>query len=124
MRPTRLFTAALLVAAFGATGCSKRGESPDAKADSSPTAPAVPVVTTGESLPDDEGAVPDVTPAIARPATFADGEAAYHAGRYGDAAANFEAYIERRPDNACGHYMLGLSAWKSGDLARSEAAFE
>jgi tetratricopeptide (TPR) repeat protein len=124
MRPTRLFTATLLVVAFSAIACSKRGELPDAKAGSSPGAPVVPVATKGEPLPDDEGFVPAVAPTIAGPATFADGETAYHAGRYGDAAASFESYIERRPGNAWGHYMLGLSAWKSGDLARSEAAFE
>ena len=123
MRPTPLFTAALVVAAFAAIGCSKRG-GPEATGGSSPAVPATPVVTTGESRPADEGSVSTATTAIAGPVSFADGEAAYHSRRYDEAAAIFEAYVERRPGNAWGHYMLGLSAWKSGDLAKSESAFE
>ena len=57
-------------------------------------------------------------------ASFGDGEAAYHAKKYGEATAIFEALHRATPDNAWGHYMLGLSAWKSGDLAKSEQAFE
>jgi len=123
MRRTRLFTAALLVAALGAIGCSKRGE-PEAKGGSSPALPAKPVVTTGESRPASERSVSTVTATIAGPVSFADGETAYHSRRYDEAAAIFESYIERRPGNAWGHYMLGLSAWKGGDLAKSESAFE
>ena len=66
----------------------------------------------------------DATPKITGPVSFADGEAAYQARKYSDATAIFERYTEQRPDNAWGHYMLGLSAWKSGDLAKSEQAFE
>jgi tetratricopeptide (TPR) repeat protein len=55
--------------------------------------------------------------------SFADGEAAYRARKYSDATAIFESYTERRPANPWGHYMLGLSAWKSGDVAKSEQAF-
>jgi Flp pilus assembly protein TadD len=55
--------------------------------------------------------------------SFADGEAAYAAGRYGEAAAVFARYTEDKPDNAWGHFMFGLSAWKSGDLAGAEHAF-
>jgi superkiller protein 3 len=46
------------------------------------------------------------------------------ARKYSDATAIFEHYTGQRPRNAWGHYMLGLSAWKSGDLAKSEQAFE
>jgi tetratricopeptide (TPR) repeat protein len=56
--------------------------------------------------------------------SFGDGEAEYRARNYGEATRLFELYVVRRPDNPWGHYMLGLSAWKSGDLARSESAFE
>ena len=56
--------------------------------------------------------------------SFADGQAAYQARKYSDATAIFERYTGQRPANAWGHYMLGLSAWKSGDLAKSEQAFE
>ena len=54
--------------------------------------------------------------AVAVSARYEDGEAAYREGRYEDATAIFSAYVGRRPDNAFGHYMLGLSAWKAGSL--------
>ena len=31
--------------------------------------------------------------------------------------------VESRPENAWGHYMLGLAAWRSGDLTGAERAF-
>ena len=68
--------------------------------------------------------MPDATPTITGPVSFADGQAAYQARKYSDATAMFERYTGQRPANAWGHYMLGLSAWKSGDLAKSEQAFE
>ena len=49
---------------------------------------------------------------------------AFHRGRYDEAAGMFEAYTESNPDNAWGHYMLGLSAWKIGDHARALEAFD
>ena len=52
--------------------------------------------------------------------SFADGESAYSARKYAEAAAIFEGYVARRPNNAWGHYMVGLSALKNGDLAKSE----
>jgi tetratricopeptide (TPR) repeat protein len=128
MKPTRHVTAVLLVAAFAAVGCSKGGETSQAKAGSSDSAQAKPITRPGESLAstqtDEEGFVPDAPPPITGPASFADGEAAYQARKYSDATAIFEQYTVRRPDNAWGHYMLGLSAWKSGDLEKSEQAFE
>jgi tetratricopeptide (TPR) repeat protein len=72
---------------------------------------------------DDEGFIATATPTIAGPRSFADGEAAYRARNYSDATAIFEQYTTRRPDNAWGHFMLGLSAWKGNDLAKAEKAF-
>jgi tetratricopeptide (TPR) repeat protein len=122
MKSTRHVTAALLLAAFAAVGCSKRGEPSQAKAGTPDSAQAKPVTTPGEKQRDEEGFVPNATPKIT--GSFADGEAAYQAKKYKDAKAIFEGYTERRPGNAWGHYMLGLSSWKSGDLAKSEKAFE
>lgn len=50
-------------------------------------------------------------------------ELAYREKRYGDAKEMFSGYVANRPDNPWGHYMLGLSSWKSGDLATAESAF-
>jgi hypothetical protein len=36
----------------------------------------------------------------------------------------FQAYTESEPDNAWGRYMLGLSAWKTGDHTRALEAFD
>jgi tetratricopeptide (TPR) repeat protein len=57
------------------------------------------------------------------PASYADAEAAYQSGNYAEARRLFESYITTRPENPWGHYMLGLSTWKSGDLASAEVAF-
>jgi tetratricopeptide (TPR) repeat protein len=128
MKPTRHVTAALLLVAFAATGCSNRGETSQAKAASPNAEQPKPVATRGESLPlkpaGEEGLVSGATPKITGPVTFADGQAAYQARKYVDATAMFEHYTGQRPANPWGHYMLGLSAWKSGDLAKSEQAFE
>ena len=128
MKPTRHVTAVLLLSAFAAVGCSNRSETTQAKAASRDSEQAKPVATRGESLPlkpaGEEGLAPGATPKITGSVSFADGQAAYQARKYSDATAMFEHYTGQRPANPWGHYMLGLSAWKSGDLARSEQAFE
>jgi len=58
------------------------------------------------------------------PVSYEDAESAFKQGQYSDAAELFAAYIESKPENPWGRYMLGLSAWKAGDLARAEQAFD
>ncbi len=48
-------------------------------------------------------------------------EAAYQDRRYAEAVDLFEDYVDSRPDNPWGYYMLGLSAWKAGHLDIAEA---
>lgn len=60
---------------------------------------------------------------ISGPVTFDMADSAYRDRRYDDAAALFKTYTEGRPTNPWGFYMLGLSAWKSGDLVQAESAF-
>jgi tetratricopeptide (TPR) repeat protein len=128
MRPTRLITTMLLLVAFAAAGCSNRGETSQAKAAPQTYVLPKPVATRGEALPlkpaGEKGLVSGATSKSAGPVSFADGQAAYQARKYSDATAMFERYTGQRPANAWGHYMLGLSAWKSGDLGKSEQAFE
>ena len=124
MRPTRDITAVLLLAGFAAAGCSQRGETVEAKAGSPASAAVKPVATSGEKRSDGEAALPNATPKVTAAMSFADGQAAYQARNYSEATAIFDHYTTERPANAWGHYMLGLSAWKSGDLAKSEQAFE
>jgi tetratricopeptide (TPR) repeat protein len=58
--------------------------------------------------------------AVVTPASFGASESAYRAGKFAEAVAGFTAYTTKQPSNAWGHYMLGLSAWKSGDLTMAE----
>jgi tetratricopeptide (TPR) repeat protein len=127
MKSIQVFTAVLLVAAVGVAGCSKR-ESRKAKAAKEAAAQAEPVKAPGESPAPvrvgDEGFVPPATPSITVSSSFADGETAFQARNYKEATAIFEAYVGRKPGNGWGYYMLGLSAWKSGDFPKAEKAFE
>lgn len=54
--------------------------------------------------------------------TYADAESVFRKGRYDESAEMFGVYVKSNPSNAFGHYMLGLSAWKSGDHAGAEEA--
>jgi Tfp pilus assembly protein PilF len=56
--------------------------------------------------------------------TFASAQDAYTKHHYREATASFEDYVQEHPKNSFGYYMLGLSAWKSGDLDRAHMAFE
>jgi tetratricopeptide (TPR) repeat protein len=125
MKRTRYVTAVLLLAATGAAGCSKRGEASNATTASADSAITKPVTTPIESPVVKPNGGEELKPVVSTPVTgsFADGKAAYQAKKYGEATSIFESYIERRPGNAWGYYMLGLSAWKNGDLTKSEKAF-
>jgi len=120
MRPNGKI-AAVVVLACAVVGCSKRGDSQKTNTVKS-VQPAA--IETSAKAVDDEGFVGAPAPRITGPISFADGEAAYQSKNYGEATKLFEQYVGRRPDNPWGHYMLGLSAWKSGDLVKSESAFE
>jgi tetratricopeptide (TPR) repeat protein len=131
MRSTRQITAVLVLAACAAVGCSKRGDTSQAKPEGSPEPAQAASVTipsnAAASTPaqkDDEGFGEVVKPKTAGPVSFADGEAAYQAKNYSAATTIFESYTGQRPDNAWGHFMLGLSAWKAGDHGKAEQAFE
>ena len=125
MKPTTRATTVLLVATIAAVGCSKQGTTPKKTAGTSAPAP----ISQSEefkatnAIGEDDPAQ-DVPPKITGPVAFADGEAAFKAGKYDDAKAIFERYVEQRPKNPWGHYMLGLSAWKKGDAMGAEKAFE
>jgi tetratricopeptide (TPR) repeat protein len=60
---------------------------------------------------------------ISGPVTFEMADSAYRGRRYDDATVLFKTYTESRPSNAWGFYMLGLSAWKSGDREQAQSAF-
>src|SRR5262245_43652869 len=123
MKPSGQITATLLVATLAAVGCSKSDETSQPKASSEYSAKATPVSMTNESsVAGDKGL--NVTPKITGPVSFADGETAYKVGKFGEATQIFELYTVQKPENAWGHFMLGLSASKSGDPAKAEKAFD
>jgi tetratricopeptide (TPR) repeat protein len=110
--------AAAVVLACAVVGCNKKSDAQKKTAEPKPAA------LTQSQPADGEGFTGTPAPTITGPVSFADGEAAYQSKNYGEAVKLFEQYLTRRPDNPWGHYMLGLSAWKSGDLVKSEESFE
>jgi tetratricopeptide (TPR) repeat protein len=127
MRSTRLVNAVLLLAALGVVGCSKRDtkkmKTPnDSAATTKPV--TAPIERPAATAPTGQSSVALASLTVPISSSFEDGKVAYDAKNYKEAAAIFEAYLERKPGNAWGYYMLGLSAWKSGDFPKSEKAFE
>lgn len=107
---------ALVIAAYVFAACGDRNPE-QARA-------SEPVTSSTESVP------PVGTPTTAEPAivisgpvTFELADSAYRDRRYDDATTLFKAYTENRPSNPWGFYMLGLSAWKSGDRSEAVSAF-
>src|SRR5688572_27983212 len=108
---------AALIAAAAACGTEIK-EPKDVAVDASSSSTVATVGTTdssGGSLPTPNVVVPKVS--------LSDGELAYRDKRYAEATRLFSTYADQNPDNPWGHYMLGLSAWKSGDLDLAETAF-
>lgn len=109
--------AALLAGAVATTGCS------DGKTAASPKtperAPVAPTPTGTSFVPESP-----VVAAAPKPVTFADGEVAYYAGKYGDASAVFAQIKSERPGSVHAHYMHGLSAAKSGDAKSALESFD
>jgi tetratricopeptide (TPR) repeat protein len=126
MRSIRIVTAVMLIAAIGA-GCSKR-ESRRARAAREAAVQAEAVKSQRESpapvRAGEQAVAPPAKHTVPVSTSFADGEAAFKAKNYKEATAIFEAYVDRKPGNGWGHYMLGLSAWKSGDFPKAENAFD
>ena len=58
-----------------------------------------------------------------QPVSFESANAAYTEKRYDEAVRLFTTYTTDKPDNVWGFYMLGLSAWKTGDRDAAVRAF-
>ncbi len=115
---TRLATAFLAVVPLAIIACSDKEDSSTTTASAGASAPNVSAPVAGSS------ATAATTSVAVTSSSYTDGEEAFRAGRYEEAASIFGAYTESRPDNVWGHYMLGLAAWKSGDLGRAERSFD
>jgi Flp pilus assembly protein TadD len=115
--------AAVNVVALGVL-LSACGDDRDAQARAASGGLAVaPTVTVPALEPESrEDTVTPVPEVRVTAVTYAEAEGAFRKGRYTESTELFEAYVGTNPDNAFGHYMHGLSAWKSGDHAAAEQA--
>jgi tetratricopeptide (TPR) repeat protein len=113
----------LAILPFALAACEGKPSTPelvDSKAPGTPTTGTVSVIPAGGLSP----ATPAPAPTVNRVVTYEVAESSYTAGRFGEAKELFEGYVSLKPENPFGHYMLGLSSWKSGDLVRAESAFD
>jgi tetratricopeptide (TPR) repeat protein len=118
-RSTRIAQTFTLSTAIIAAACG--GEVKDVKEVVGDSTNPVATITVPGPTDSSTGTVVSSTPTQA--VSIAEGEKMYQEKRYADAAALFSTYVDQRPNNPWGHYMLGLSSWKSGDLERAESAF-
>ena len=68
--------------------------------------------------------VENEAPVTVSPVSYEAAEEVFEKGRYAEATQLFGAYTVTHPENAWGHYMLGLSAWKAGEDEKAVHAFD
>lgn len=113
-RPIAITIFALSIVTLAA-GCG-RADRPKTTSESvGATTPTVSASSTTESTG---------TGSVATPVTYESAEGVFNHGRYSDATRLFTAYTESHPENPWGYYMLGLSAWRSGESERATEAFD
>jgi predicted Zn-dependent protease len=98
-----------------AAGCGGSGQPKT----TSTSAGATPTVSAAS--PTSAGAE---TPGVTTAVSYEKAESAFGAGRYPEAAELFTAYNTTHPENPWGHYMLGMSAWKTGEHEKALNAFD
>lgn len=84
--------------------------------------PPLPEIETTEAAEPGENVAVVPEPEIPVEASYEEAEQAFLERRYVDAVDLFTRYTDRRSSNPWGFYMLGLSAWKAGDLEGAEDA--
>jgi tetratricopeptide (TPR) repeat protein len=101
-----------------AAGCG-RSDGPQTK--SASAGATTPTVSTTSTTSTESATAASIE---ATPATYEHAESTFEAGRYPEAMQLFTSYTESNPENPWGYYMLGLSAWRSGELKQAESAFD
>lgn len=86
-----------------------------------PPLPEIEATETAEPG-ENEAVLPE--PEIPVEVSYEEAEQAFVDGHYADAVDLFIRYTDRRSTNPWGFYMLGLSAWKAGDMDEAEGAFD
>jgi len=115
-----LFAAAVLAPFAAGCGGKERTTTPTTTISSGAVAPTA----TSSSQPESSTVGSAARAATPANASYTDAETAFRHGRYTEARDLFTGYSEHNPDNVWGFYMLGLSAWKSGDHDRALQAFD
>jgi tetratricopeptide (TPR) repeat protein len=115
---------ALLVSVYLLTGCDAPGQNRTSRGQraavaTEPTSGPVQVMPVSREV----SAAENPAPLVTGPVTFEEADKAFRSKRYDEATELFTAYVEQKPENAWGHFMLGLSAWKANDDAKAETAF-
>ena len=98
-----------------AAGCGGSGQPKT----TSTSAGATPTVSAASPA-----SVSSETPSATAAVSYETAESAFGAGRYPEAAELFTAYSATHPENPWGHYMLGMSAWKTGEQEKALNAFD
>ena len=113
-RPTALtvFALSLMALAAGCRGADRPKTTSESVGATTPTVSASSSTESGS------------TSSVATPVTYESAEGLFTEGRYSEATQLFAAYTESNPENPWGYYMLGVSAWKSGEPARATEAFD
>ena len=130
-RIARLSWAALVVVPFALAACG--GDKPEARSAESfkvttpntvqPSGPPKGTVIPASNV--ERGPAPEASKVdVSMPATYENANAVFKSGHYPEAAEMFERYVETKPTNAFGFYMLGLSSWKAGDFEHAKEAFD
>src|SRR6186713_3212901 len=98
MRGNQRITTALLAVAVAATACSRNNETQQSKAPEPQFPAKMTTVAMKKDIPKEVPAIPET---IARPSSgsYSDGEAAYTAGKFGDAVKLFDEYTAQKPKN-------------------------
>jgi tetratricopeptide (TPR) repeat protein len=80
--------------------------------------------TSDSATPTVSATVGAETPGAVTAVSYETAESAFRAGRYPEAVGLFAAYNVTHPENPWGHYMLGMSAWKTGEHEKALSAFD
>lgn len=101
-----------------AAGCGRTDRPQTVSASAGATTPVVSGASSGTTDSSGEART-EVTPV-----TYERAESAYGAGQFPEATQLFSSYTASNPENPWGYYMLGLSAWKTGERDRALGAFD
>jgi Tfp pilus assembly protein PilF len=101
-----------------AAACRDSGIKPNGVASTPQQQPVVVQPTAAEVVQPESGSV------IPANVSYADAESTFRTKDYRQAAEMFDVYTKSHEKNPWGFYMLGMSAWRSGQLDRAKAAFD